>query len=219
MVARELRDVLIPAYRCSAFDGACNGMRDKPEQGHFPRGYTGATGSLSDVKLVLVVAEPGEPPENARPQPSAEPADLVDLLASKIGRTFKDGGGAFHRNVRYLLERCWPGMPFLEQMKHTWITEGVLCSAAATTGPVPKVVETECAQRYLKKQLALLTGAFVIALGKKAESRLKRVGVTANAVVFAAGLPGGYAKGAKPSWDAAGSSFQQHVARVPPTEP
>lgn len=214
MVASELRAVLAPAYRCAAFDNACKAMRDDPVHGLFPRGYAGATGSLSDIALVLVVAEPGEPPRGAKPQPLADPDTLVNVIGTNVGNAFENSKSAFHRNVRYIIDQCWPGLAYPEQMRRTWITEGVLCSAEVTTGPVPKIVEKECATRYLSKQLALLPDAFVIAIGGKARSRIKLTGGKPHASVFAAGLPGANFKGAKPSWNAAGAAFQVHLRRL-----
>ncbi len=214
MMAPELRNVLVPAYRCAAFDGACKGMRYDPEHGLFPRGYAGATGALGDIALVLVIAEPGEPPPGASPQPVADADALVNIIGTKVGNAFENGKSPFHRNVRYLIDRCWPEKSYAEQMRRTWITEGVMCSAEVTTGPVPKIVEKECATRYLSKQLALLPDAFVIAVGGKARSRIKLTRRKPHASVFAAGLPGGNFKGAKPSWDAAGTAFRAHLARL-----
>jgi hypothetical protein len=189
-------------------------MRYEPTHGLFPRGYAGATGALSDIALILVIAEPGEPPPTATPQPVAHPNEVVNIIGTNVGNAFEKGKSPFHRNVRYLIDQCWPGMSYAEQMRRTWITEGVMCSAAETMGPVPKVVEKECATRYLSKQLALLPGAFVIAVGGKARSRIKLTGRKPHASVFAAGLPGGNFKGARPSWDAAGAAFREHLTRL-----
>jgi hypothetical protein len=64
----ELLEVLLPAYRpCRNFAGTCEGRVGstpegwRPEKGHVPRGFIGAFGTLDDVKLVLVVAEPADP--------------------------------------------------------------------------------------------------------------------------------------------------------------
>jgi len=58
----KLATVLAPAYApCLEFQRACTEMRWDPSQGHVPRGSLGATGSLEEVELVLVFAEPGDP--------------------------------------------------------------------------------------------------------------------------------------------------------------
>lgn len=213
-VATELRDVLVPAYPCASLEGACKDMRWQPALGLFPRGFTGATGDLTDVALVLVFAEPGEPPTGAKPQPDMKPAELIEVSSASVSKAFETSSGAFHGNVRYLLDRCWPAVPYAEQLRRTWMTEAVLCSAEVTTGPVPKVVEKECGSRFLRRQLELLPDAFVVALGGKANRRLKMCGRPADASVIAAGLPGEYSKKAKPSWDAAGIAFQRHLQIV-----
>ena len=59
----ELLKIIEPAYApCAHFTGACRTLRWDPGRGHIPRGFLGATGRLEDVKLVLVFAEPGDPP-------------------------------------------------------------------------------------------------------------------------------------------------------------
>ena len=214
MLAKELAQCLAPAYRCAALDGACKGMRYRPEHGLFPRGYAGATGSLSDVELVLCIAEPGEPPTNPPPLLDVQAIALPALLAAHVAEAFRSRKSPFHRNVGTLLDCCFPNQSFEERLRRTSITEGVLCSAAKTTGRVPLAVERECASRYLSAQLELLPDAFVVALGRKAERRLKLAGRVPNAAVVAAGPPGGNSKKAKPSWQAAGRAFQEHVRRL-----
>ena len=184
-------------------------MRYDPAKSLYPRGYAGATGTLAEVSLVLCIAEPGEPKPGANPQRDLEPSELPADIATRVARAFREGRSPFHKNVVFLLDCCWPNMPFDEQLRRTWITEGVLCSAGKTTGPVPAQVERECASRYLKAQLALLPDAFVIALGAKAKRRLKLAGRPPDACVVAAGRPAGNWATAKPSWRDAGAVFQQ----------
>ncbi len=214
MVAIELRRSLAPAYRCAAFDGVCKSMRYEPQLGLFPRGYAGATGRLHDVDLVVCVAEPGEPSANAKPQPEGAQEDSVEEIASRVEAAFSNRKGLFHRNVMTMLDGCWPGLTFEEMMRRTWITEGVLCSAEKTTGPVPTAVTKECVSRYLTKQLELLPKAFVIALGGKAKRRLTMAGRPPDVAAFAAGLPGCNHKGARPSWQGAGDAFRAHLRQA-----
>jgi hypothetical protein len=58
----------------------------------------------------------------------------------------------------------------------------------------------------------------VIALGKKAERRVKLAGRVPDATVRA-GKPGCYRKDAKPSWQAAGAAFNRHLQRRTPPAP
>jgi hypothetical protein len=186
----------------------------RADEGLFPRGYAGAAGTLDDVDLVLVLvlAEPGEPSSNVKPPLPEEPAAIVENLAAQVANAVRARKSAFHRNVHFLLECCWPDLTFDEQLRRTWISEGVLCSAAQSTARVPRVVETACAERYLAKQPALLPNAFVIALGKKAKRRLRIAGRKPNHAVYAAGLPGGNRKNAKPSWQTAGLAFREYLS-------
>ena len=96
----------------------------------------------------------------------------------------------FHRNLRYVLELLFPRMALQDQLRKTWITETYLCSAPQEAGPVPGNAEKECASRYLSKQLDLLDGRPVIALGTKAYNRAKRIGVQDLFKAYAIAPPG-----------------------------
>lgn len=186
-----LKEVLASAYRCPCFDGVCTTMRWDPAKGHIPRGFLGATGKPSDVELVLVFAEPGDP------QPG-DHTTIEEALRHAHG-AFESGTGLFHKNARKLFHLCWPDLPFEEQLKKVWLTESVLCSALVTTGPVPKPIERECGERFLRRQLALMPNALVVALGGKAQERLERLGVT-HVKAHAIAPPGCNQAAAFPSW-------------------
>lgn len=174
----------------------CRAMRWDPAAGHVPRGFCGATGELGDVRLVLVVAEPGDPHEGE--SHPAEPAAALESTFQYSYRCLQTGKDLYHRNIRRILDMCFPGMSFDEQMRRTWKTESVLCSAAKEGGAVPRVVEQACRTRFLERQLELFANAIVAALGAKAAKRLRgRTFVPA----FAAAPPGCNFKGARESWE------------------
>src|SRR5437763_10943031 len=61
-IPTPLANILLPAYGpCPEFATACKEMRWNPDAGHVPRGFLGACGELSEVELLLVFAEPGDP--------------------------------------------------------------------------------------------------------------------------------------------------------------
>lgn len=189
----ELAAVLEPAYRpCVHFRAACSGMRWAPEQGHIPRGFCGATGNLSDVRLVLVVAEPGDPHAGERHTGFTSALEYTT-------RAFRTGTDLFHRNVRDLLNQCFRGLSFDQQMKLVWITESVLCSASREGGSVPAASWRTCGSIYLKSQLSLMPHAVVVALGSKARDRLASLGIEAIAA-GAVAPPGCNHKGARAAW-------------------
>jgi hypothetical protein len=65
--APELMAKLLLAYQpCAAFGGECPKNRWDPAHGHVSRGFLGAIGSLREVRLVLLTAEPGDPLEGER---------------------------------------------------------------------------------------------------------------------------------------------------------
>jgi hypothetical protein len=190
---------LLTAYApCPAFEGACRRMRWSPAQGHVPRGFCGATGSLEEVELVLVCAEPGDPHPGEVHAPKGSPADQLRSAHAYAYNCHKSGKDLFHRNVRFILDSCFPGADFDEQMRHAWITESVLCSAENECGPVPAAVGRECRDRYLEAQLGLFPRALVVALGRKAAGRLR--GWRDLVEVDAAAPPRGTSPKAKESW-------------------
>ena len=55
----QLLNMLVNMQRCSNFEDC--GADYAPEKGHVPRGFSGATGSLDEVYLVIVSAQPSKP--------------------------------------------------------------------------------------------------------------------------------------------------------------
>ncbi len=193
---RALEQVLAPAYRpCSGFASPCKEMRWNPNAGHIPRGFAGATGTTEAIELVLVFAEPGDP------QPGETHTGLQSAYDYAL-TAFETGMTLFHRNVRYILDACWPGLSFKQQMKRAWLTESVLCSAVREGGTVRAATARECGRRYLTAQLNLLPNAIVAALGGKAASRLRTAGMTGFLEAAAVAPPGCNFAGARESWEA-----------------
>ncbi|AZT85825.1 hypothetical protein EHN06_08910 [Marinobacter sp. NP-4(2019)] len=168
-------------------------MRWKPSHGHVPRGFLGAAGSLTEIELVLVFAEPGDPHDG-------ETHNGLRSAYSYATYAFETGKDQFHRNVRAILDSCWPELSFEEQMKKVWMTESVLCSAKRECGSVSAAATGECGRRYLIKQLELMPHALVVALGRKAQDRLRSIGFTDYLPASAVAPPGCNFSGARESW-------------------
>jgi hypothetical protein len=197
---RELVEILLPAFApCERFRGSCQTMRWRPEQGHMPRGFCGATGTLSEVEVVFIVAEPGDPHSSEAYEADASPYEKLSCVFQYVYQCFETGHDQFHRNVRDILGSCWPNLVFHDQMRRVWITESSLCSAAREGGHVPISVHRQCREQYLKRQLALLSDRIVVALGRKAQYRVGRIEGVLNAASVAP--PGCNFKGARQSWE------------------
>jgi hypothetical protein len=171
MLCRELWDVLKPAlHPCEGFAGPCEGhCTFDPKSGRIPRSFAGAIGEASEVKLVLVTAEPG-----TRNGTNYDGVDLAELLQTTTHRIFLSGNDLrpFHRRLQDIIELCFPDVTDRrEQWRRTWFTNTVKCSARENCGRVPPPVEDYCADSYLKREVAALPQAFVIALGGKAARR------------------------------------------------
>ncbi len=169
---QDLADVLAPSYDpCPAFKTSCTDMRWDPPKGDIPIGFAGATGLLSEIELVLVVAEPGTP--------FGEPRTGLQSAYDHAMDCFRTQRSPFHRNVRKILDMCWPGASLDDQWRKVWLTESVLCAAKVESGPVASGVVQECGVRYLRPQLLMLPNAVLVALGGKARDRLRALGVHA----------------------------------------
>jgi hypothetical protein len=184
-----LIDLLLLALSpCDGFSNSCNRyVRWDPQQGHIPRGYIGGTGTIVDIRLILVTAEPGDPADGETYIGS--PRDMVLQYSARAytaleSLNLRRGGrpAPFHKNLRLLIDLCWSEMTFPEQMRRTWITPAVLCSAPVSGGSVPRAVSERCAASYLRPQIDALPAAFVIALGSKAAERLRLCGARCDFV-------------------------------------
>lgn len=192
---QALRNILDPAYLpCIYFSGKCSQMIWNPRSGHVPRGFAGGAGSISEIELILVFAEPGDPHDS-------ESHTDIESAYHYACDCFKFGKDQFHRNVRAILDLCWPNMPFDEQMKKVWLTESVLCSASVECGSIPKQATLTCGSNFLLPQLQLLPEALIVGLGSKAQSRLSAIGVTDFLPAFAVAPPGCNRKEAQSSWN------------------
>ena len=152
-------------------------MRWKPSAGHVPRGFLGACGEPSEVELILVFAEPGDPHGE---ELDAEHTRLLNSADTALSRAYEyatwaveTGHDQFHRNLKDILNMCWPGSSFEQQMHKVWLTDSVLCSAIVEGGKVSPTAAKVCGRRYLLAQRALFRKeALVVAVGNKARQRL-----------------------------------------------
>ncbi len=200
--------MLTPAYApCVAFRGACHGAEWNPARGRIPRGFVGASRTLRDVRLIILLAEPGGGFDDESYPEAATSEEYIGLAVTTAYEALRDRRSTFHANLRFVLDQCWPDETLDEQLAHTWITETYLCSARQTAGPVPPLAQQACAETYLTRQLKLLPGHPIIALGGKATRRTGRHASVISA--YAVGLPGANSPRARPSWIAAAARARQ----------
>lgn len=203
----QMAEVFDTAYpKCVGTRGGCGEGRVtiNKASGHVPRGFFGAAGKLSEIELVLVVAEPGDPSADEIAGDLESVYQLVTSVFDPDAANSREG--VFHTNVRHILDLCFPNTNFEEQIRKVWFTESVLCSAPKTTGPVAREVSDECGNRFLRQQLELVPNAVIAALGGKAQDRVRRLGLTTDGKprhvieAVAAAPPGANHKNAKASW-------------------
>ena len=213
---RQVAELLLQAYQpCGAFAAACASMRWAPTSGHVPRGFCGAARDLREVELVLVCAEPGDP--HARESHGgASPMEQLRSAYAYAYMCFRDGKDLFHRNIRHILDTCFPNQPIDQQLRRVWITDSVKCSARKEGGSVPVAVARECRDRFLTRELALFPDAVVAALGKKAADRL--IGVPNIVRVGAVAPPYGNTKAARDTWRRIAEAVQtRRASQTAPT--
>ena len=204
----QLFNTLAPSHApCRHFNGNCRDMRWLPAEGHVPRGFCGATGDTSEVELVLVTAEPGDP----LPGEIHDGRDIVSMAAFSLGCLLRPAT-PFHQNVRLILDLCFPNTPLEEQFRKVWRTNSVLCSARIECGSVPRLVEKTCISEYLVRQLALIPNAVVAALGSKAQHRLKRAGISAFPALHPSCRESSAAKRA--SWEALAARVHKNCQAI-----
>ena len=216
MPNNSLLQVLRPALNpCPHFDGACSRYcRWDPPNGHVPRGFGGGNANdLSDIKLIIVTAEPADPADDEVYSGTAH--EMIAAHAEFVASVLKDPSllrrsgrnQRYHKNLRRILDLCWPDLPLDEQLERTWLTNTVLCSAAQSGAAVHRDVERTCVRTYVGPQIALLPHAFVLALGHKAKRRLSREGIRVDAAAQHPS-PRGSSTNAEASWKQAASEFQ-----------
>jgi len=195
---RQLLALLLGAYAPCPNFGVCREALWNPAEGHIPRGFLGATGTLEEVELVMVFAEPGHPYPGDSHASKLDPQSILDSGLRQTYDCFKNGTDLFHRNVREFISQLYPNLSFDEQLRYVWMTEGRLCSIDDEIGATK---DRTCATHYLARQIGMLPNANVVAFGSKAKHYMKGLSRPySGAYSFAP--PGANRTEAQPSWEA-----------------
>lgn len=203
-----LHDLMLDTLSCENFGKCGEFSQFIPDKGLMPRGFLGATGHLSDVKIIIVLAEPGHPHNNELYTSHLSKRELLEQIIAYTYRCYSNKKDQLHKNVRFFLDEVFPNTSFDNQLKHAWITEGRLCSIKDEIGSHN---DRFCARLHLSKQINLLSSAIVVPFGYKARSRLAKIDEVKNNIIkdvnmsepiniFALAPPGANNKLAKPSW-------------------
>lgn len=195
----DLKSLILKSYAPCQFFGQCREARWAPESGHIPRGFLGATGSLDEVELVMVFAEPGHPHPGEVYNAKASADAMLVAATQHAYSSFKGGQDQFHRNVRWFIEQLYPELSFDEQLRRVWMTEGRLCSIDNEIGGT---TDKTCAKNYLRRQIGLFPNAVVVGFGGKAQKYLSGLGLDYISA-YALSPPGANHIPARPSWNAA----------------
>jgi|tagenome__1003787_1003787.scaffolds.fasta_scaffold20971097_2 hypothetical protein len=187
----ELVAILAPAYEpCRHFAGACARVaRWRPVEGHVPRGFTGAFGTLDEIELVLVVGEPGDPFHDERYESERSPVEQIEKTAEFSFHALERRDGGFSKAFRRILDFCFPEQCRYEQMRRTWKAESYLCSARREGGHIPRASLSVCGHDYLAPQLELLADRAIVACGNEVRDRIKALGFTESQFLHVPALP------------------------------
>lgn len=196
--------ILERAYRCHGFDGPCNALTWDPATGHAPRGFGGATGTPGDVQIVLVATQPPPPNPEDSLEIEATPFGMIETICHRTYLRLSERRDQYHSNLRFILDQFFPGHPFEEQMRRSWITQSVLCSVPGDDD-MPPAASRECRQNYLDRELELFANARVLALGIAAQKRLK--GYPGLIEAGDPAPPGCNQRGVRESWTTLGARF------------
>lgn len=189
----------MPAYApCIGF-GICPEAVWNPALGYVPRGFLGAVGTLSEVRAIMVFAEPGGVYPGDHYDPHLPPQALLQETVNQTGRIIATSSDQFHRNLRWFIDQILPGQNFATQLRGVWLTEGRLCSVTQEIGGRK---DRRCADRFLAQQITLMPQAVVIGFGSKAQAYLSALQIT-HCAARALAPPGANHKPARPSWQAA----------------
>ena len=98
--AQELIKILRPAYcPCPGFKGACRGTATwKPSVGHVPRAFIGALGRLSEIKVVILVSEPGDPHYSLE---TYRGPNKLEQTCEYTFQAIENGTDRFHKRLKY----------------------------------------------------------------------------------------------------------------------
>lgn len=173
MPPSDLVATLKAAYPCPAFNNNCSAVATwHPEKGHIPRGFTGATGTIAEVRVILLTAEPGSPKESESYPATSSPESLFGQAHEFAYRLLMEDKNPLHHSLRSFMDLVFPGESLEEQLRKVWIAPTRLCSAKWAGASVAAASERECAQRYLEPLLHLWPGSPIVAFGAKARRRI-----------------------------------------------
>ena len=171
----QILSIVRDAYQPCGNFGKCREAKWDPERGHVPRGFLGATGEPKEVEVVMVFSEPGDPHEDESYDADLAPQGLLRSAMRHTYNCFHSHADPFHKNVRWFMSEIYPDLTFDQQLHHTWLTEGRLCSIGKESGSTK---DRTCASHYLAQQIEMLPNAVVVAFGvTKGQPDLSGIGI------------------------------------------
>lgn len=159
----KMLDVLRKAHKCKYF-GICAEAKYEPENGHVPRGYLGATGALEEVKVVIMLKEPGHP-HSIEQHIGSNPEDVLFSTIEYSYGCYDSRKDQLHKNVRDFIDALFPELTFDEQLKKVWITQSRLCSIDDEIGNIAISERRRCLQYNIVEQIKLLPNSEVVISG------------------------------------------------------
>ena len=123
----RLAAILQDAYRpCSGFQGRCRGVATwNPAAGHIPRAFIGALGTVEEVRVIIVTAQPALPlPEEPELYSTLTRDEMLEVTCRHTFECLRDNRKTYHSGVRYLLDQIFhPNHSLEDQLRQAWITQ------------------------------------------------------------------------------------------------
>jgi hypothetical protein len=189
----ELSKIMSSLYpRCQYFDTRCKAKVKEwnNDESSFAQGYCGGFGSVENIELIFVLAEPATTDKVDKNYRDAikipDPDYMVNVITNDVASVIENADGKkFHGNMRAILKGIYPDDTWTAIFRKVWITEAVLCQAKINGAQIPRDCEMTCAEKYLTRQIDVIragrNSAKVIALGDKAYRRLGLIQVEHDA--------------------------------------
>ncbi|HXY57185.1 MAG TPA: hypothetical protein VEH76_01260 [Methylocystis sp.] len=214
IIHEQVRESLSPILPAALDIARRYGLPADYEAGHRPRHVAGNLSNPSEVKIILLLAEPGSnpfPEELGR----SEKTWIEDITCDGLGnggnrlRYDELAGSDYERNPRDFLRMVWPNSSPRANMSRCVITNSFWMQAPSSGGPIPAGASREFGV-HLKRFLSVFANAAVVAAGVKAQARCKQAGIFAMEM-YALTPPGSNHQNVRDTWKTTADALRRRL--------
>ena len=179
----RVREALLPILSAAMDIAVRHGLASDYGAGNRPRHIAGNLAEPDELRLILLLAEPGSSPG---------PEELNRNKAAWIDDVTCDGLGngrfrlrydeyaatAYEKNPHEFIEMVWPDESTPERMRKTISTNSFWMQASMSGGTIPAGAANDFGP-YLRSLVSAFPNAVVAAAGSKAADRCRRASISA----------------------------------------